>query len=741
MGGAIIQLVVYGSQNIYLTGDPQITYWKSVYKRYTNFAQESIEQDITGSLTPGNNVSVTIGRNGDLLNGIYLQYNPQEIYNENEVLFVNGGIPTNLGNTLFKQLDLEIGGNLIDRHYGKWLTIWSDLTSSSYISPSPPLDTFLQFGATGVEPAVSSLYDRMTFNHNQQNSQFDLNLATDGLYNSSYNTYWTNLTLIYYVNSGVQMPATTDSSNTFDLIINNVNNLENFSNTSPGYFFLSSYLGYVVRYSTVNTSSGVTTFTGCTRVFPDGTSVYVSIGDTLSPVYTFTNPPLLPEYNILPNNNTTTFTLDIDNLIQNNYYVENNVFTIQVGNSKYKITHNVVNNDYYGDKIFNCRIVGPYPPAPINLSTTPNCYIYFPNVQSITTPLNIIPTSGTFDLLLINSINVFSGAQKVLQPNGIFSVTIDGVIYYMVYENFPQPYNVFDGFSFLFNKVTPLNYPPQPLSIPNSTNLLFTYYSYTLENAPSEAYIPLKFWFCKNPGMAIPLIALQYHEVKLVLQLATYQELHASNYTDVNLTSIKVFAEFIYLDSTERKKFANDAHEYLIEQLQYDNFGNSFTNSISGGLLQVNLNFNNCVKEIIFCGTPISGYNTQGIATANTLLNTPCETTNVNLQLIFNQVPRFSPRNIKYFTRNQIWDCHTGSGSSNASIGSTGTDNIGIYSFALRPEEHQPSGTCNFSRMTNPQFVFSNFGTTEQLNALDLYAVSYNILRIMSGVGNIVFAN
>ena len=60
MGGAIIQLVAYGSQNIYLTGDPQITFWKTVYKRYTNFSTESIQQDIIGSLVSGNYISVVI---------------------------------------------------------------------------------------------------------------------------------------------------------------------------------------------------------------------------------------------------------------------------------------------------------------------------------------------------------------------------------------------------------------------------------------------------------------------------------------------------------------------------------------------------------------------------------------------------------------------------------------------------------------------------------------------------------
>jgi Large eukaryotic DNA virus major capsid protein/Major capsid protein N-terminus len=286
-------------------------------------------------------------------------------------------------------------------------------------------------------------------------------------------------------------------------------------------------------------------------------------------------------------------------------------------------------------------------------------------------------------------------------------------------------------------------YPSAPVEMLNGTNLKSSSLVQFMNSAPSEAYIPLQFWFCRNPGLALPLIALQYHEIKLNLQLATWQELHAGSYSEIDLSSIKVYAEYVYLDSVERRHFTNNAHEYLIEQLQFDTFNNSFANNLSGGALQIDLNFSNCVKEIVFCGTPIAyGIASQGIATPNDILNSKAETSNVEVQLKINQANRFSNRNIKYFTRNQIWDCHTGSGSCNGYEGQVGTDNIGIYSFSLRPEEHQPSGTCNFSRISKPQLVFSNFNLAngEQINSLNIYAVSYNILRIMSGMGNIAYA-
>ena len=79
MGGGLMQLVAYGAQDIYLTGQPQITFWKSVYRRYTNFAMESIEQTINGTQGLGNRITLTISRNGDLLNGVVLEYNPKEV--------------------------------------------------------------------------------------------------------------------------------------------------------------------------------------------------------------------------------------------------------------------------------------------------------------------------------------------------------------------------------------------------------------------------------------------------------------------------------------------------------------------------------------------------------------------------------------------------------------------------------------------------------------------------------------
>ena len=122
MGGGLMQLVAYGAQDIYLTGNPQITFFKVVYRRHTNFSMEAIEQTIQGastiSATADGQGTVTVSRNGDLVCKVY-------------VCFVKGSesrTGLNACDNLIKNVDLEIGGQLIDRQPLKWMQIWNELT-------------------------------------------------------------------------------------------------------------------------------------------------------------------------------------------------------------------------------------------------------------------------------------------------------------------------------------------------------------------------------------------------------------------------------------------------------------------------------------------------------------------------------------------------------------------------------------------------------------------------------------
>ena len=238
------------------------------------------------------------------------------------------------------------------------------------------------------------------------------------------------------------------------------------------------------------------------------------------------------------------------------------------------------------------------------------------------------------------------------------------------------------------------------------------------ENKNVVCRVPLQFWFNRNPGLALPLIALQYHEVKVSITLA-------SGFTGLALTnnaSVQLWADYIYLDTDERRRFAQVSHEYLIEQVQHT----------SGTGKSIDLNFNHPVKELVWTGnyTPTTGLR-AGLTTGNT-------------KLVLNGHDRFAERPVSYFTQTQVWQHHNGTpvtcsaALTAAATGKASVDEIAVYSFALKPEEHQPSGTCNFSRIDNAQLKMVSNGDSDTIN---VYAVNYNVLRVMSGMGGLAYSN
>lgn len=133
MPGGLIQLVACGIQDMYLSGDPQITFFKIVYRRHTNFAIESVVQNFSSMANFGETVSCPISRVGDLVGRIFLYVEIPSIPK-----FVNeNGEPNalrkmawakNLGYALVKEVSIEIGGKQIDKQYGEWMYIWSQVS-------------------------------------------------------------------------------------------------------------------------------------------------------------------------------------------------------------------------------------------------------------------------------------------------------------------------------------------------------------------------------------------------------------------------------------------------------------------------------------------------------------------------------------------------------------------------------------------------------------------------------------
>ncbi len=253
-------------------------------------------------------------------------------------------------------------------------------------------------------------------------------------------------------------------------------------------------------------------------------------------------------------------------------------------------------------------------------------------------------------------------------------------------------------------------------------------------------FVPLQFWFCRNVGLALPLIALQYHEVKVNIQFAStgtgfpYFIGNTGTIAAGDL-SANLWVDYIYLDTDERRRFAQVSHEYLIEQLQ---FGGDESTTANGSK-SINLNFNHPVKELVWVykqtDRVASNYGRNGnVMTAldnYAAHGVQCLNPTVDAKLMLNGQDRFAARDGAYFSRVQPNLCHT---SIPISAG------INVYSFALKPEEHQPSGTCNFSRIDNAKLVLTMAGTAAT-GVTKVYATNYNVLRVMSGMGGLAYSN
>ena len=301
--------------------------------------------------------------------------------------------------------------------------------------------------------------------------------------------------------------------------------------------------------------------------------------------------------------------------------------------------------------------------------------------------------------------------------------------------------------------------------------------------------IPLEFWFCRNVGLALPLIALQYHEVKINIQFeekakclinfgAADESVGTTLSSASDITESYLWVDYIFLDTDERRRFAQLSHEYLIEQLQFTGQEN-----LTIGTNRIKLNFNHPCKELIWVAKPnnylkkSAWYNytdcdsadalstTLNILSAATDNSTSFTTSNniagVNFMtpktgmpemggtpfadaiLQLNGNDRFSVREATYFTYVQPYQHHTNIPSN---------PGIHVYSFALKPEEHQPSGTLNMSRIdtatlmlnTKKQDLLTNsLGGINytKFDGVNIYAVNYNVLRILSGMGGLAYSN
>jgi len=298
-----------------------------------------------------------------------------------------------------------------------------------------------------------------------------------------------------------------------------------------------------------------------------------------------------------------------------------------------------------------------------------------------------------------------------------------------------------------------------------------------------EVYVPLEFWFCRNVGLALPLIALQYHEVKINIEYESMVNLVDNTATNlcfgqdkidgctngnkrvgtaavanaagngdipllfaasqkIELTEAVLWVDYIFLDTDERRRFAQLSHEYLIEQLQFT--GTDTVTASADSMKSIRMNFNHPCKELVWAvksSADASGvkkvfwnnFSTAHMdATANETLNDYVSSKNpiTQAKIMLNGNDRFATRNGDYFSLVQPYQHHENTPDRYH-------QGINVYSFALKPEEHQPSGTLNMSRIDTAVLSMGSIvdGT------IHVYAVNYNVLRILSGMGGLAYSN
>jgi hypothetical protein len=268
---------------------------------------------------------------------------------------------------------------------------------------------------------------------------------------------------------------------------------------------------------------------------------------------------------------------------------------------------------------------------------------------------------------------------------------------------------------------------------------------------PQKLYIPLRFWFCRNPGLALPLIALQYHPVRINLTLRPLNQLFYSSaltspecttleVTPNSITELMLWGDYIHLDVEERRRFVSNTHEYLIEQVQY-----TAPIPVPPGANSVllRMEFNHPLRELFWYIQrddmsryhEFFNYSSLGIyepGTRQDILQ------NTVLQL--DGFDRFQVRDAGYFRLVQPWQYHTVIPEDFF---------VYSYSFAIQPESVQPCGSLNASRIDsivlnvnlNPAVTGVPAGTSPTPPTFHgrVYAINHNVFRIADGFGGVLF--
>ena len=663
MPAATLQLVSYGAQDMYLTGNPQITYFKVVYRRHTNFSMEDIVIDTINKNTIGydNTHTLLLPKIGDLFHKLILMFKGNKVF--------QGNFLANPTTALINDIRMMVDGHQIDKLFGHWIETWYELTKPNHNGTCTNLTYMNDHSLTHLSSSMDLAlchYDR----HSIGNTLVSLKDAG--------------------INGSISVALSPDNASNIAVFLNEDDHHHTYYNSRLNK--LTNIMGLGLSYPPTQFQK----MSKCGGVF-------------CSP----------------------TFLID-------NY---------DEGNANGSLT------DY-----------------------------------AITDLSYIGGEANDFSEGLKGMISA-SSTRMGDDENGIVRST----------------------------------------TRKNTSNLGSILGNCTLD---------IPFYFSKDPGLSIPIVALQNSNIQFSITFVNNSEknyfnndiklgsgtdarlFYSHNGTSSNMNNcynahveleslfkndnfnfdIDIIGLFIYLDTDEKRRFAQVSHEYLIEQVQcLPHRGNSVNHPD-----KINISsFTHPVKEIIWIGSPfkmgdVSGsltntgaditqinngkkahnsgvrfcygndvnipggsiknkysvpfgnasdsgvdpkraddntsFSNNGIFKSGLLgPSTPSCLDECNWSIEFNSQNRIGPHNLQYYTRTQVERYHSGHGSVSC------PDSIAVYSFALSPEKHQPSGTCNFSKIDVAHLVRDTVYSPSYSQSINVYAINYNILRFMGGLCSLAY--
>lgn len=261
------------------------------------------------------------------------------------------------------------------------------------------------------------------------------------------------------------------------------------------------------------------------------------------------------------------------------------------------------------------------------------------------------------------------------------------------------------------------------------------------DDIKSTLYVPLQFWFNRNPAAAIPLISLQWHEVIINVKFRDANELFSIAPPDDY--EITFWTDYIYLDTEERLWFSQNPHEYLIEKLGFTGDKElEDTQTMPNNMQKIALNYYHCCKALYWVA--------QDNITTGSQVGQPCmftplhynmdnsiKTNKAETNIQINDHNRFEPMEMDYFIRQQIYQHHSNKPRS------VNNQFMYMYSYCLEPENPYPTGNCDFERIDSIRLIIKNMklnpSAPNNKYTLKVFPVMYNVLRVMSGMAGLAF--